>query len=205
MTRARVLIAGGLLGTLAVLAAGILLRPGDSYAYVSTVFDPPTAAADIRLTEADGTPFVLSEATADLVVVYFGYTHCPDVCPTTMTDLHGALDRVPEDRRDDVQVVMVTIDPERDTPEIMGRYVAYFDDSFVGLSGPPVDLHKLMEAWDIRVQRDEAGTAGGDYFLSHPADTYVVDPQGLQLVMAIPFGLSAEATAEDLLHILDDH
>lgn len=204
MARTRVLVAGGLVLAVVVVVVGILLGSrGDSYVYASTVLDPAPGVVDIRLTEADGTPFVLSEADADLVVVYFGYTHCPDVCPTTMSDLSGALERLPEDRRDDVRVVMVTIDPERDTPQIMDTYVAYFHDSFVGLSGPPEDVHQLMEAWDIRVQRDDAGTAGGDYFLSHPADTYVVSPETLELVMAIPFGLSSRAAAEDLLHMLN--
>jgi cytochrome oxidase Cu insertion factor (SCO1/SenC/PrrC family) len=103
-----------------------------------------------------------------------------------------------------VQVVMVTIDPERDTPEVMSTYVRYFDDGFVGLGGPPAEVHALLDAWGVSVQREGSNNASGDYYLSHPADVYVVDPAARQTVLEVPFGLPSEVIAEDLMHLLQE-
>ncbi len=202
MTRARALTLSAVATVLvAAVVTGITVLGREApYEYASVVFAEPETLPDIRLTTASDGPFVLSESTSEFVVIYFGYTHCPDVCPLTLFDLRNAIEHLPEDRRGDVSVVMVTVDPERDTPEAMERYVGHFHESFMGVSGVPEDVHAVLHSWSIHVERGEVSPEGW-YFMSHPAGVYVVDSQQ-RLRMVIPPNLDPAVIAEDLLHLV---
>jgi len=177
-----------------------LLEQEEPHEFASVVLAEPNTLPDIHLVTGNGEHFALSEASSDLVLVYFGYTHCPDVCPLTLFDLRAALEQLPENRRDDVAVVMVTVDPERDTPEVMERYVGHFDQSFLGLSGSPDEVHHVLESWGVHVERGEVSEEGW-YFMSHPAGVYVLDSQQ-RLRLVIPPELEPALIADDLLHLL---
>lgn len=203
MTRARALWLG--LGgvALAAIVAGVLTLAdrGDPYEYRSFEVDGSQPELDLDLALASGESFILSDSRAAVTAVYFGYTHCPDVCPTTMLDLAAARAALPEERQDDLQVLMVTVDPERDTPEVMDTYVHHFDDSFVGLSGSPEQVAEVMREWGVVAQREDGATPGS-YFMSHPAAVNVLDGSG-RLRLLIPLGLPPEDVASDLLHLME--
>ena len=204
MTQPRMLWAalGGVALAIAV-GAGMYLATRDApYEYSGFVIEDSQMELDIELLTASGEPFVLSDSRAPVTAVYFGYTHCPDVCPTTMLELAAAREALPEKRRDDLQVVMVTVDPERDTPEVMDTYVHHFDDSFVGLSGTPSAVADTMAAWGVVAYREE-GRTPGSYLMSHPATVNVIDARG-RLRLLLPLGIPPDAVADDLLHLMEE-
>jgi protein SCO1/2 len=133
------------------------------------------------------------------VVLFFGYTFCPDVCPLTMQRLDRALDLLGEDA-DRVQVVMITVDPERDTASRMRQYVSQFDPSFLGLSGTEEAVHRVATDYGIfhaKVERED----GGPYTMDHTATVLVLTDTGA-LVLLWPHGMEAETMAADLHTLL---
>ncbi|MGD9701772.1 MAG: SCO family protein [Acidimicrobiia bacterium] len=131
-----------------------------------------------------------------LLITYFGYTHCPDVCPTTMFDLANALERI-GDRADRVDVALVTVDPDRDTPEVLNGYLDYFFDGRYH-AVQPVDLEQLADAQQaFGASSSVMTTASGEIEVSHTAITYVIDQAGSVLV-EWPFGTKGETMADDL-------
>lgn len=112
-----------------------------------------------------------------VVMLFFGYTHCPDVCPTTMVDLAKVMDLLGRDRSG-VQVLFVTLDPERDTRELLAQYVPAFDPSFLGLRGDSASLEKVAKQFNVYSRRkDSSGRSG--YTIDHSAGIYVFDRQGV--------------------------
>jgi len=110
------------------------VAPGDLH---GSVVDPPFSVAHDNLADLDGAPFSLADDTDKrLTLVFFGYTNCPDVCPTVMKNLASAMTRLDDADRDQVDVVFVTTDPERDTPDVLRRYLDHIDPSFIGVTGP---------------------------------------------------------------------
>lgn len=203
MTQARAvwLALGGVLVAAVLGGVFALASRGEPYEYSGYAIENSELALDIRLTDGAGEPFVLSDRMTPATAVYFGYTHCPDVCPLTMLELAAARDALPEEHRDDLQVLMVTVDPERDTPEVMATYVSHFDDSFIGLSGTPDGVREVMQEWGIVAFREEGGS-DRSYFMSHPSTVSVIGADG-RLRLLIPTGLAPEAIAADLLRVMD--
>ena len=131
---------------------------------------------DFHLTDATGKPRQLSDFKGSVVVLFFGYTQCPDVCPTTMSKLHQVMKTLGDDAKR-VQVLFVTLDPERDTPELLAQYVPAFDARFLGLYGTP-DV-TAATARDFRIfYQKQAGSKPGSYTIDHTAGLYAFDPQG---------------------------
>jgi protein SCO1/2 len=149
---------------------------------ISTEIVPPRPAPPLRLTGTDGQPFDLASLRGRPVLVFFGYTHCPDVCPTTLVDVRDAMKQsaVP------FAAVFVSIDPERDTPAEMGTYLSYYGVPIVGLTGSPTEVRAAADAWGVRYARIDEGSASG-YAMAHTADTFVIDGAGM-LRHVIPFG-----------------
>ena len=116
------------------MAAGVFLFSKPDAFRGTTYAEPYPVAPEIQLIRAGGTNFRLSEMRGKIVALFFGYTSCPDVCPTTMAELKQALDKVGP-QADQVQVLFVTVDPQRDTPEKVQEYVNHFNSDFIGLSG----------------------------------------------------------------------
>lgn len=172
-----------------------------SYAYQGSLIDPPTPAADFVLVSSDGTPFQLSNNKGEIVLLYFGYTFCPDVCPTTLYDIAKVKEKL-GDRSKEIVVAMIAVDPERDTLEKLGHYVSTFDPTFFGLSE---DFETLESVWDdygvFRQKNDVESSAG--YLVDHTARIYVIDRDGL-LRLTFPFGMNWEAIAGDLNQLLDE-
>jgi protein SCO1/2 len=135
-------------------------------------------------------------------VIYFGYTYCPDVCPTVLTTLSQALAEMKAADREQVQVVLVTVDPERDTPEVLADYLAHFDSSFVGLTGTADQIAQAAEAFGVYFNKGEGSAASG-YVVDHTATVSVLDREG-RLRLLFTFGTPAEDIAADLTQLLHE-
>jgi protein SCO1/2 len=131
---------------------------------------------ELALTGHDGKPRTLADFRGKAVVLFFGYTHCPDVCPTTLADLAGVMKKLGKDA-ERVQVLFVTLDPERDTPAVLSQYVPAFDPRFLGLYGDPAATQRAAKEFRIFYEK-RAGSAPGAYTVDHSAQSYVFDPQG---------------------------
>lgn len=153
----------------------------------------------LALRDHNGKPATLADFKGKAVTVFFGYTHCPDVCPTTMSDLKAAMRLLgPQAAR--VQVLFVSVDPERDTPEILGKYVPYFDPSFLGLTGTPEEIAETAREFKVFYSKHAESGASG-YLVDHTAGTYVYDPQG-RIRLFWPYGFPAADMAHDLGQLL---
>lgn len=192
-----------LLGSVALVAAGstawlLTSRNHPTFRPETTVLSPPMRAADFTLEAADRS-VSLRDLRGRHVVLFFGYSFCPDVCPLTMQRLDQALDRLGEEA-DRVQVVMITVDPGRDTPDRMREYVSQFDPTFLGLSGSVEAVEKVATEYGIfhaKVERDD----GGPYTMDHTATVLVLNDDG-ELVLLWPHGMAAESMAADLETLL---
>lgn len=154
---------------------------------------------DFRLTDHNGQTRALADFRGKLVAIFFGYTHCPDVCPTTLSDFALAMREMGEDGKR-VQVLFVTVDPERDTPELLARYVPSFNTGFLGLYTDPDSLAALAK--DFKVVYQKNTTSGSkNYLIDHSAGTYVYDTAG-RLRLLIPYGAGPRDIAQDLKTLL---
>lgn len=136
-----------------------------------------------------------------LLLVYFGYTSCPDVCPTTMADLRAAFEQLPRGLRDRVQVGMVTVDPRRDTPRVLNSYLGHFFTSWRGLrTTDPTELARAERAFQT-THRLGAKDAAGNYEVTHTSVVFAVDPAG-RVRVEWPFGTKPDAIASDLRAVL---
>ncbi len=179
------------------LVSATLLACGEPIRGV--VMDDPEPAPALTLTAFDGTRFALENEKGKLVLLYFGYTHCPDVCPTTMGDWARAK-RALGERAERVRFVFVSMDPDRDTPELALGYARQFDAAFLGLSGTTEEIEALKKAWSIAAY-PEGDPRSRDYTVAHPAHTFVVDRQG-RLRVLFPPGVRGEELAADLRKLL---
>ena len=190
-----VLIVIGLVAVAGIVGARAL------YAYQphGFVLKEVTPATDFTLNAAAGKQVSLQDYQGKIVLLYFGYTHCPDVCPTTLADLRVAISELGEPAND-IQVIMVSVDPERDSPEWLADYVHRFDDRFLGITGTPEQISEITIAYGIRFQKHE-GTEATGYLIDHTAKVLVIDRRG-DLRMFFPFGETSEEMAEDLRYML---
>jgi protein SCO1/2 len=169
------------------------------YSFHGSVIDPPAPAPDFALRDQRGQVFRLSDQKGKLILLYFGYTSCPDVCPTTLAVLKRT--RMQLDRQaEQVRVVFVTVDPERDSAERIGAYLGAFDPTFVGLSGTEPELEPIWRAYGVYRQKQPGSSALG-YTVDHTARIYLIDAQG-QLRLTFPFGITADDIAPDVRYLL---
>jgi protein SCO1 len=208
---------------LAAVVAALLLSacsvgtpPGDSPVSGVTVQDDdglngvvlpePYTVSDLPLTATDGSGYRLDRGTADagdeLTLVFFGYTHCPDICHVVMADIASALTRLDDDERERVGMQFVTTDPARDDETTLRAYLDRFDPSFDGLTGPLPRIVEVGESLGIAVEKGERLPTGG-YEVSHGTQVVGVLPDGTAPV-AWTEGTGPEQIAEDLRTILDD-
>jgi len=157
-------------------------------------------AQDIALHDADGQPRSLRDFAGKVVVVFFGYVQCPDFCPLTLQEMAEVKHLLGADG-ERLQVVFVTVDPERDTPEILKAYVSAFDASFVGLHGSAEEIAAVAK--DFKVYYNKVpGKTEGNYTVDHSAGSYVFDPAG-RLRLYQRYGTPAQALAEDVRALLN--
>ncbi len=155
---------------------------------------------DFQLTDHHGKVRTLADFQGKAVVMFFGYTHCPDVCPTTMSDLSQALVLLGKDA-DKVQVLFVTVDPARDTQELLAKYVPAFNPGFLGLFGDDAATDKVAKDFRIFYQKHKSKD-GQRYDVDHTAGTYVFDQSG-KLRLFMSYGQGAVIIAEDLRALLN--
>jgi protein SCO1/2 len=165
-----------------------------------TVYDEPALVPDFLLPRADGGVFRLSDLRGKVAVIYFGYTSCPDVCPTTLYDLRRTLEDLGEDASD-VAVVFITIDPENDTPEKIENYLGYFNPDFIGLYGTEEQLQPVMDRFDVVVQREDAGQTVPGYAITHTTAMFVLDREGY-LVLRMHHNTDVRYLVRDLQYAL---
>ena len=154
---------------------------------------------DFNLVATDGKPRRLADYQEKVVAMFCGYTHCPDVCPTTLTRLREAMKQLGADAKR-VQVLFVTLDPERDTPELLAQYVPAFDPSFIGLTGTPEAIATTAKDFKVFYQK-QPGSSPEGYTIDHSAGIFVFDPQG-RLRLFMRDGEEAAKMAADIKVLL---
>ncbi len=156
------------------------------------------AQADFRLNDASGKSVSLADFRGKVVALFFGYTHCPQVCPTTLADLAQTMRLLGKDA-DKVQVLFVTLDPERDTRELLAQYPSAFYPTFKGLSGDNAATAQAAQAFGV-VYRKQPDKKGG-YEIDHSAGTFLIAPSGKPVLLS-PYGQRAELLAHDIRLLL---
>ena len=156
---------------------------------------------DFALQDHNGQQRRLADFKGKAVAIFFGYTHCPDVCPTTLNDLKGAFKLLGPDAAR-VQVLFVTVDPERDTPEVLSKYLPFFDPTFLGLLGTPEQVAQAAKEFKVHFDKQGQSSAGG-YSVDHTAATYVFDTQG-RIRLFWPYGFPSADMAHDLKLLLSE-
>jgi len=198
-TKYGLLVTGIVLGLVLIMVGWkVLAKP---YTYQGSLIDPPVPAADFQLSNQHGEPFRLSDQHGKTVVIFFGYTHCPDVCPVTLSEFKNVKEQL-GDLADQVEFVFITVDPERDTADVLGQYLANFDPAFIGLTGTPDQLEPVYKSYGVYHEQTETGSAAG-YLVDHTARMYVIDSQG-NWRLTYPFGMEVEKQVEDLAHLLQE-
>jgi protein SCO1 len=152
-----------------------------------------------RLTNDQGKTVTAADYRGKVALLYFGYTHCPDVCPLTLAQLHAALQRLGP-LADDVHILFVSVDPTRDTPAVLHEYVGAFDSRAVGLTGSPADIEALTKRYRAAFTR-EPGKVDGSYDVSHSSGIYVFDGNGKARLLATPTD-SQDKLVHDLRQLL---
>ena len=184
-----------------IIAFTALLSACGPYIFRSgALIEPPNPAADFTLTTSDGQPFQLSQQRDKLVLMFFGFTNCPDVCPTTLAEMKAVRERLGADANK-TQFIMITVDPERDTPERMGRYVRSFDPSFIGLHGTQEQLDQIYTAYGVTAIRRELSDSALKYTMDHSASIYVID-KGQQWRAQLMYGSAIDDIVSDVRYVM---
>jgi protein SCO1/2 len=186
---------------LSALALGLSAcdRPPPTPAFRSTDVSGADFGKDFSLIDFNGQTRTLADFRGKVVVMFFGFTHCPDVCPVTLAEFAQAMKKLGPDA-DRVQVLMVTVDPERDSPEVLKRYVSAFDPRFLGLTGDSEAIARTAREFKVIVQRNAPG-ASGNYTVDHSSGTYIFDPTG-RLRLYMGYGQGADVLAHDVGELL---
>jgi protein SCO1/2 len=182
-----------------LLAGGIWLAGCEQNAGNATFESTDITGADFgrqfELVDQSGKLRRLEDFRGKVVVMFFGFTHCPDVCPMTLVEFNAALEQL-GDAAQSVQVLFVTVDPERDTPEVLGAYVTAFNADFLGLTGSADQIAEVAREFRI-VYRKAEGSRPGSYSVDHSAGTYIFDREG-RIRLYAPYGQGSDAIASDI-------
>jgi protein SCO1/2 len=189
-------------GRLAVLAAAAILGACGEAAPTFNSIDVTGAdyARELTLTDHTGRTRTLADFKGKVTVVSFGFINCPDVCPTTLAELKAVKEKLGKDG-DRLQVLFVTVDPERDTPELLAKYVPAFDPSFLGLHGDADAIARTAKEFRIYYKK-VPGSSPDNYSVDHLAVSYVYDPQG-RLRLAVRYGRGADPLVHDVRLLLE--
>lgn len=182
-----------------VCVVALLAGCQPQHKFENTDITGATYGSEFALTDHTGKLRTLADFKGKVVTIFFGYTQCPDVCPTTMVEMIDVMKRLGPDA-DRVQVLFVTIDPQRDTKELLGQYVPGFDPHFIGLTGTPEEIAKVAKEFKVFYQK-VPGKTESSYTMDHFAGMYVFDPQG-RIRLFVRYGQKPEAIAADLRALL---
>lgn len=181
------------------LAVALVGCEGGQQVFRSTDITGAEFGRQFTLSDHTGKQRSLTDFAGKVVVVFFGFTHCPDVCPTTLAELAVAMKKIGADG-DRVQVLMVTVDPARDTAEVLSQYVTAFDPRFLGMRGSPEEIARVAREFKVIYQRVE-GTRPENYTMDHSAGTYVFDTHG-RIRLYVSYGRGPEVFAHDIAQLL---
>jgi protein SCO1 len=167
------------------------------HTFTGTTLEPPEALDDFTMQTDDGGEFHLSDLEDQALLVYFGYTHCPDFCPTTLYKVRQAMDKLGDDAQH-FQVAMITVDPDRDTPDVLNKYMKAFDSSYIGLYQPDADaLAAVLADFGVFSEKDPPAEAGSaEYTVSHSTHLFLVDASGMRILFN--YDTTADQLAADL-------
>lgn len=191
-------------GLLLVLVGGYLVGQSSlfrPYAFKGHELNPVKAAPDFLLIDQNGNTLALSSLKGRAVMMFFGYTYCPDACPTTLSKFRQIKEQLGNDAQR-VAFVFITVDPERDTPERLKQYLHNVDPTFIGLTGDRDLLEKVWKDYGVYAEKEPAPTGSSvGYYMAHSSFTYLIDPQG-NLRLIFPFDTTAQDMASDLQALL---
>jgi protein SCO1 len=185
-----------------------------TYQYRGNPLDPPVSVPDFQLKTTDGSSFRLSDLKDKVALIFFGYTNCPDVCPLTVAEVKNSLSGLDEAERDKVQFIFISVDPERDTPEVLERYLSNFDPDFIGLTDDFEKVQEVMKPyWAYSEKEGGSETTDhsqhhsqtelpADYLVTHTGRIYLVTP-AREMVLMYPFDFKAEGLRSDLYYLLE--
>jgi protein SCO1/2 len=183
-----------ILGVLAVL----FKQP---YEMRGSEIKPALAVEDFTLTDQWGNPFTMYDYQGKVMLLFFGYTHCPDVCPLTLAKYLDIQKKLGS-RAENVLFVFITVDPERDTPEVIRGYLAYFDTNFIGLSGSRSELEPVWKNYGVYQEQREVNSAAGT-LVDHTARIYAIDRNG-SLRVTYALETDVNAVALDVAQLLSE-
>ena len=191
---------------LAAMAIAAVIAPGGiswltgkpAYVFHGITTEAPQAA-EFALTAHNGARVRLHDFRGKMVLLYFGYTNCPGICPTTLAEINQTLKALGRSAAR-VQVMMVTVDPERDTPARLATYMPHFNPTFLGLTGTPQEVAAVAAQYGIYAKKTEE-TGRGDYLVDHTSMVIVIDPGG-RVRLLFPFGTTVDDMTSDLNHLL---
>ena len=197
-------VQGNTTAFLLVLVASLCMLDGcgGSYQLHGTVLNDLKPAPNFTLTGYNGQTFRLSDQRGKVVLLFFGYTLCPDVCPTTLADIAAIKRKLGSDAAQ-VQVVFITIDPERDTQERLKRYVTTFDQTFIGLRGTQAELDPVIKAYGVTAIRHPMPNSAIGYVMDHSAYTYVIDQKG-QWREIFSYGTNPDDITSDIRYLAQE-
>lgn len=198
--RQRVLFfAAVIFGFMLVIA---VVLPNREHQFGGSHFDPPAKSPDFSLPDTKGNIFELGGNKGRVVLMFFGYTSCPDVCPATLSEFKE-VHRLLGKRAEQVRFVFITVDPERDTPERLERYLDLFDTEIIGLTAPRAQLEPTWKAYGVAVMKTES-TDPQAYFVDHSSRIYAIDKKG-NLRVTYAFDTQAEVIAADIRYLLNEN
>lgn len=195
----RAFVFAGAAVVLALLLGGLLWWVWPPQLH-GVVLQSPRPTADFTLETSAGAPMSLSDLRGKHVLVYFGYTYCPDVCPVTLNDLADMANTLGANAMDEVRVLFVSVDPRRDTPEHLASYLPHFHPDFLGMTGTIEDIQPVASQFGIFFEAQEGSPETG-YLVDHSSAVTLVDPQG-RMRMVFPYGVSGEEMAADLQYFI---
>ncbi len=184
-----------------LLLTGMACSP--AYEYRGSQLNPPVPIPDFELMADNGQPFRMSKSNSDITLVYFGYTFCPDVCPLTMVDVRDALAQLDPPERERVQVIFISVDPERDTPEVLDRYLSAFDPTFIGLTDDFEKIQEVMKPFGAFAEKEEVENSAAGYLVGHSAWLYLLNANH-EILVTYPFGFEPEDISSDLRYLLNE-
>jgi protein SCO1/2 len=195
----RIVVAGMLLVLLLAGGAWYLgenSAPSTAQLRSATLLPDGRALPEFSLKDHDGRPFTRERLRGHTSLVFFGFTRCPDICPATLQQLTAARRRLAAAETQPgpasaspPEIILISVDPERDTPQVLDRYVSHFGEGVTGLSGEPADIHALTDALGLFFEKSGGGP---DYTVSHSTAVLVIDPEAeLQAIFSTPHAVDA--------------
>jgi protein SCO1/2 len=179
-----------------------LFRPESAHTFQGSTIDPPTPAANFSLTSHNGEVYRLEDQRGKVLLLFFGYTNCPDVCPTTLAEFSQIRQKLGE-RAGEVEFLFLTVDPKRDTVQRLKDYLPVFGGGITGLTGNQSEMEAVWQAYGVfRAEVDGDSPAG--YLMDHSSRVYAIDRQG-RIRVTYMFASTPEAMYQDILYLLDEN